>query len=102
MQPWVYGPKLAPGWPENGEGNDVDILSSSVLPVGLSDEGATTLPFSASTQLVVIGLSSEYILAIPIPVSVGTPVEEVGLQSLPTPVPVVINPLYSAEDEHSI
>ena len=101
MQPLIYGPRLTSGWPENGEGLDVAILSSSVLPVGLADEGAA-FPFSSSTQLVVVGLLSEYILPIPVAASAGSLVEEVGLQSMPAAVVVNIDPLYTASDSHAV
>jgi len=101
LQLTIYGPKTANGWAENGEGGDVAVSQSSVLPVGLSDEGAA-LPFSSSSQLVVAGLDSEYILAVPVAVSVGSLVEEVGLQSYPASVAVNIDPLYTAEDTHAV
>jgi hypothetical protein len=104
MQPSIYGPKQAAGWPENGEGGTVPIAAlgaGTVLPVGLTGEGAA-LPESGSTQLVVVGLTDEYILAIPVTAGAGTPVLQQGLQSGPALVAVDINPLYGAELEHNV
>lgn len=104
MQPSIYGPKQVSGWPENGEGGTVLIAAAgagTVLPVGLSDEGAP-IAYSTSTQLVVVGLLDEYILAIPATAGAGEPVTQLGLQSGPAAVTVVVNPLYTAEDEHAI
>jgi len=104
MQPSMYGPKTVNGWPENGIGGSQPIAvpgAGTVLPVGLSDEGAP-LTYSISTQLVVVGLSDEYILPIPVTAGAGDPVYSVGLQSGPAAVVVALNPLYTAEDEHVI
>lgn len=103
MQPAIYGPKQATGWPENGNGPDLLIAApgNTVLPIGLSDEGAP-LAASGSTQLIGVGLLDEYILAVPVTANAGDPVTQLGLQSGPTSVAVVINPLYTAEDQHSI
>jgi hypothetical protein len=103
MQPSIYGPKQASSWPENGEGPSVTIAApgTTVLPVGLSGEGAG-ITDSPSTQLIVVGLLDEYILPIPVPAVAGSPVQQLGLQSGPAAVTVVVNPLYAAEDEHPI
>jgi len=104
MQPSIFGPKQASGWPENGDGPTVTIAAAgagTVLPVGLSDEGAP-LTYSNSGQLIVAGLSDEYILAVPVTANAGDPVIEQGLQSGPAAVAVNLNPLYTAEDEHAI
>lgn len=104
LQPSIYGPKQAAGWPENGSGGTVPIEAAgagTVLPVGLLDEGAP-LAYSTSTQLIVVGLSDEYILAVPVTAGAGEPVTQQGLQSGPVAVAVTINPLYTAEDEHAI
>lgn len=104
MQPSIYGPKQAAGWPENGEGGTVPIAVAGagfVLPVGLSDEGAP-VPYSTSTQLIVTGLSDEYVVAVPVTAAAGDPVTQLGLQSGPAAVAVTLNPLYAAEDEHPI
>lgn len=100
LQPSIYGPKGDSGWPENGEGPSLNITTAGVLPVGLSDEGSS-LGFSISTQLVVVGVDSEYVVSIPVPTGVGVQVGEVGVQSTPTPVAVVLDPLYSAVDDHA-
>ena len=71
------------------------------IPAGLESEGAL-IAFSNSWQLVVAGLDTEYVLSIPVPQMVGTSVIERGLQSAPAVVPVALNPLYSAEDQHVI
>ena len=104
MQPSVYGPKQATGWPENGNGGTVLIAAvnaGTVLPVGLLDEGAP-IPYSTSTQLIVVGLTDEYILAVPVAANAGDPVTQQGLQSGPVAVPVTLNPLYTAIDEHGL
>lgn len=104
MQPSIYGPKLATSWPENGNGPDTSIAvagANTVLPVGLSGEGAA-INESNSTQLIVTGLSDEYILGIPVSTNAGDPVTQLGLQSGPAAVAVTINPLYTAEDTHAV
>lgn len=104
MQPSIYGPKQASGWPENGNGPDITIAAlgaGTVLPVGLSGEGAA-LPDSSSTQLVVVGLSDEYILPVPVTAVAGAIVTQLGLQSGPAGITVSINPMYTAEDTHPI
>jgi hypothetical protein len=104
MQPSVYGPKQAAGWPENGDGGTVLIAvagAGTVLPVGLSDEGAP-LTYSASTQLIVAGLSDEFILPVPATANAGDPVTLQGLQSGPAAVVVTLNTLYTAEDTHAL
>lgn len=104
MQPSIYGPKQATSWPENGNGPDTTIAAlgaGTVLPVGLSGEGAA-IPDSPSTQLVVVGLLDEYIVPIPVQAGAGSPVSQLGLQSGPNAVTVVINSQYTAIDEHAI
>ena len=104
LQPSIYGPKQATGWPENGNGGTVPIAvagAGTVLQVGLSDEGAA-LPDSSSTQLIVVGLTDEYILAVPVTATAGQPVTQLGLQSGPANIAVNLNPLYTAEDSHNI
>lgn len=105
MQPSIYGPKQAAGWPENGDaGITVPIAAAgagTVLQVGLSGEGAA-LPDSSSTQLIGVGLTSEYVLAVPVTANAGGPVSQLGLQSGPAQVAVSLNPLYTAQDGHVI
>jgi len=104
MQPSIYGPKQATGWPENGNGGTLPIAAAgvgTVLQVGLLDEGPS-LPDSSSTQLVVVGLTSEYIIPVPVTAGAGEPVTQLGLQSGPASVAVTINPLYTAEDSHEL
>lgn len=104
LQPSIYGPKQAFGWPENGEGGTLPIAAAgagTVLQVGLTDEGPS-LPDSSSTQLIVAGLTSEYIIPVPVTANAGDPVTQLGLQSGPANVAVTINPLYTAEDEHEL
>lgn len=104
MQPSIYGPKQATGWPENGNGPQTAIATAgagTVLPVGLLDEGAP-LTYSISTQLIVVGLLDEYILAVPVTANAGDPVTEQGVQSGPAAVPVTLNPLYTATDGHAV
>jgi hypothetical protein len=104
MQPSIYGPKQAAGWPENGNGPDVSIAvagAGTVLQVGLTGEGAA-LPDSNSTQLIVTGLTDEYILAVPVTATAGQPVTQQGLQSGPAAVAVALNALYTAQDEHAV
>jgi hypothetical protein len=104
MSPSVYGPKQAGGWPENGDGGTLPIAALGagvVLPLGLEDEGAA-LPDSPSTQLIVVGLTDEYILPIPVTAGAGSPVTQQGLQSGPAAITVNINPIYSAQDQHQV
>lgn len=104
MQPTIYGPKQNYGWSENGDGLDTSFdpaFSGAALPVGMLDEGAP-IARSASTQLIVAGVSEEYILAVPVVTSAGTPVSQLGLQSVPPSVAVTLNTLYTAEDQHAI
>lgn len=104
MQPSIYGPKQATSWPENGNGPDTTIAAlgaGTVLPVGLSGEGAA-ITDSPSTQLTVAGLLDEYIIPIPVPAGAGSPVSQLGLQSGPAAVTVSINAQYTATDEHAI
>jgi hypothetical protein len=104
MQPSIYGPKQAAGWPENGNGGTVPIAAAgagTVLPVGLLDEGAP-LTYSTSTQLIAVGLADEFILAVPVTAAAGDPVTQQGLQSGPAAVAVVLNPLYTAQDGHGV
>lgn len=129
MQPSIYGPKQATSWPENGEGPNLTIapdggsqtilasvgspilvapgsalltsLNGSVGTLGLLDEGPA-LGKSTSTQLIATGLTSEIIFPTPVNSSPGNPVTQLGLQSGPAQVTVTINPLYTAEDQHSV
>lgn len=104
MQPSIYGPKQSSGWPENGDGGSLPIAAlgaGTVLPVGLEDEGAP-LPDSSSTQLVVVGLTDEYILPIPVSAGAGDPVLQQGLQSGPAQITVSLNALYTAQDQHAV
>lgn len=104
LQPLVYGPKQASEWPENGNGPGTTISpvgANTVLPIGLTDEGAPVAE-SVSTQLIAIGLTEEYILPVPVTDGAGELVLQQGLQSGPAPVTVVVNPLYTAEDQHAI
>jgi hypothetical protein len=104
LQPSIYGPKQATSWPENGNGPGTTIAAAgagTVIPVGLTGEGAA-LPDSSSTQLIVVGLLNEYILAVPVTANAGDAVLQQGLQSGPAAVPVNINALYTAQDQHGI
>lgn len=104
MQPAFYGPKQITGWAENGTGPDtvVDPLYAGyALPVGLLDE-STPVAFSSSTQIVVVGVIDEYILAVPVPLTAGVSISEIGAASGPALTSVSINPLYTAENEHSV
>lgn len=125
IQPSIFGPKQVNGWPENGDGGTLytggllladigdpiladvgsPILAASgtgsALSVGVSDEGPI-IPLSSSTQVVATGLTSEIILPVPANATPGAPVQQLGLQSGPALVTVAINPLYTAEDQHSL
>lgn len=103
LQPSIYGPKQATNWPENGVGTNLLIAApgTTVLQVGLVDEGPG-LAYSNSTQLIGVGLLDEYILAVPVTANAGDPVLQLGLQSGPAQVAVTLNPLYTAEDQHSV
>jgi hypothetical protein len=104
ISPSLYGPKQSTGWPENGDGGTIPIAvagAGTVLPVGLEDEGAA-VPDSSSTQLIVVGLTSEYIIPTPVLAGAGEPVMQQGLQSGPAAITVNVNPLYSATDTHGV
>jgi len=104
MQPSIYGPKQATSWPENGNGPNTSIAAANagnVLQVGIVDEGAQ-VPMSASTAIIGVGLVDEYVLAIPVSVNAGDPVQQLGLQSGPALVAVALNTLFTAEDEHAV
>jgi hypothetical protein len=104
MVPSIYGPKQANGWPESGVGGELLIAlagAGTVLPVGLTDEGAT-INMSNSTQLIALGLLDEYILAVPVEAGAGDPVQELGLQSGPALVELDVNPLYSAQNTNGV
>ena len=104
LQPSICGPKASGSWPESGDGPDTVLdpaYAGYALPVGLSDEG-TPVAFSNSWQLVAAGLDTEYILSIPVSQFPNTPVLQRGLRSAPAVVPVVLDPLYSAENEHAV
>ena len=102
LQPSIYGPKTAGNtWPDSGNGPDTTLTTGGVFPLGLSDEGPAAL-YSTSTQLIVAGLVDEYILATPVANAVGTVIGQVGLQSVPAPVTVTLNSLYTAEDSHAL
>lgn len=104
LQPSIFGPKQATSWPENGVGPATSIAvagAGTVLPVGLLDEGAP-ITYSVSTQLIVTGLSDEFILAVPVTANAGDPVSQLGLQSGPAAVAVNLNPIYTAEDNHGV
>lgn len=103
LQPSICGPKANGCWAESGVGPDAvldPLYAGYSLPVGLSDEG-TPIAFSNSWQLVVAGVDAEYILSIPVSQAPSTPVLERGLRSFPALVPVVLDPLYTAENEHA-
>lgn len=105
LQPSIYGPKNASGtWLEGGNGPDTTLAVAGagfVFPIGLFGEGAQAA-YSNSTQLIVAGILDEYILPTPVANAAGTIVGQVGLQSIPAPVAVTLNTLYTAEDSHAI
>lgn len=104
LQPLIYGPKTISGWAENGDGLNTlldPLYAGFALPVGLVDEGAA-VGYSSSTQLIVAGLVDEYILAIPVSDAGGTPISQLGVQSLPALVAVVLNPIYTTENQHVV
>ncbi len=104
LQPSFCGPNVNGYWAESGDGPDLLLDPTNAgyaIPAGLEDEGAL-VAFSNSWQLVVAGLDTEYVLSIPVPQMTGTSVIERGLQSAPVVVPVVLNPLYTSEDQHAI
>lgn len=104
LGPSVYGPKAAYGWPEIGEGLAASIdatYAGYALSVGASDEGAA-LPFSSSTQLIVVGALDEYILAIPVAFGAGVGVSQLGVMQGPASVPMNLNPLYTTTNTHAV
>lgn len=103
LQPSICGPKTDGCWPESGDGPDLLLdpaYAGYSLPVGVSDEGSP-IAFSASWQLVVSGVDSEYILSIPVPQLPNSTVTQQGLQSAPLSVAVALDPLYTAIDKHA-
>lgn len=103
-EPSLYGPKAAYGWSEIGTGPDTEVdptYAGYTLPAGLSGEGDATA-FSSSTQEIVVGLLDEYILAMPVTLSAGTPVSQLGLPAGPVQVPMNLNPLYNAANQHTV
>jgi hypothetical protein len=103
LQPSIYGPKQAAGWPENGDGPATTIAvagAGTAIPIGLVNPEGAALTDSNSTQLVVVGLVDEYVLGIPVTANANDPVLQLGLQSGPAAVAVVLNPLYTAKDSH--
>jgi hypothetical protein len=105
LQPSIYGPKnVAGSWPESGNGPTTTIAAVGtgfVFPLGLVDEGPQAA-YSRSTQLIVAGLVDEFVLSTPVSNIAGTIIGELGLQSVPTPVTVTLNALYTAEDSHAV
>lgn len=105
MMASIYGPKVASGWTENGDGPStvVDPLYAGyTLSVGVADEGST-VAFSNSTQLIVEGVADEYILSTPVLLpTASSSVDVRGVASYPVQVNIALNPLYTAEDEHSL
>lgn len=104
LQPSICGPKANGCWPESGAGPDL-LLSPTYagysLPAGMADEGVPIV-FSASWQLVVAGLDTEYILPVPVSQLPNTDVIERGLRSTPAVIAVGLNPLYTAANEHAV
>lgn len=104
MQPSIYGPKTAAGWPENGNGPDTQIdptYSGATLLVGDTDEG-DPIAYSNVTRLIVVGVGDEYVQPTPVLADGGTVVSQIGVQSMPANVAVTLNPLYTAEDTHAV
>ena len=104
LQPSFCGPNVNGCWPESGDGPDLLLdpaYAGYSLPAGELDEGAPIV-FSNSWQLIVAGEDSEYVLSIPVPQIGNTPVLQRAEQSAPVVVPVALNPLYSAIDEHAV
>jgi hypothetical protein len=105
MMPTIWGPKLWTGWPENGEGVTNDpgtaITVDGVLQLGLVAEGLFLTDMMLN-QLIAIGVSDEYIIPLSVTANINEPVLQVGLQSTGQLVLTLINPLYTAEDEHAL
>lgn len=104
LQPYIFGPKLATVWPENGEGSatiawDLAFLNTA-LPVGISDEGAA-LAFSSTTSAILVGLAEEYVEPL-YTVDLTAAVYQLGQPQGPAAVAVTLNSLYTAEDTHSL
>ena len=105
VQPSVYGPKTDGCWPESGSGPIVLLdptYAGFEIPTGLTDEGSQ-VAYDTSTQLVVTGLTDEFILAIPIAQLPNSPVTDEGLLFPPAHmVGVNVDPLYSATNSHAV
>lgn len=103
LQPSICGPKADGCWSESGDGPALLLDAAYAgysLPAGVSDEG-DPIAFGASWQLIVAGVDTEYILAIPVSQLANTPVYEVGVASPPSSIDVALNPLYTAIDKHA-
>lgn len=103
-QPYVYGPKTANGWPENGDSSNNTMLdpayAGSTGSVGLVDESNTVAAFSSSTQLIVAGLANdEYVLSTPVAITGGTSVLRRGLRGNAAAMAgAVLNATFTATD----
>jgi hypothetical protein len=105
LQPSIYGPKQTATWPENGNGPNSSIAAAgagTVIPIGLVNPEGAALTDSNSTQLIVVGLVDEFVLGIPVTANANDPVLQLGLQSGPAAVAVVLNPLYASVDSHPV
>ena len=106
LQPSIFGPKAAGNtWPEGGNGPNTTLAAAGAgfaYPLGLADESSVPVAYGTSTQLIVAGLVDEFILAIPVNPVAGESIGELGLQGQPVNVAVVLNPRYTAIDEHGV
>jgi hypothetical protein len=103
MQPMIWGPKGWVGWPENGDGSDTVIASGhpEVHQLGMTDEGPDKVDMDL-TRLIALGLFDEYVIPVVVTANPGDPVLQLGTQSSGQLVTVIINSMYTAEDEHAI
>lgn len=105
LNPSVYGPKQATAWAEGGNGPQTQIdpnLAGVAWPLGIADESTASAAWSTSTQLIAVGVDTEYVLAIPLSPISGSFVFELGMQSQPAAMVTNLNPFYAATDSHGV
>lgn len=103
LQPLIYGPRSAAGWVESGEGPTLALdptFLSMALSVGVADEG-TPQTYSVTTSLIAVGVAEEYVQST-VTIAANPPVYQLGVLQGPAAVAVTLNPLYTAEDAHTL
>ena len=104
LYPTIYGPKLWTGWPSSGVGSTVVIAPGTggvVIQGGLLADGSS-LADQQPSQLIAVGLLAEFTIPVPVTAADGDSVQQIGVATTGTVIPISPNALYTAEDEHSI